>query len=283
MSLLLAERQEKADVRMPRKLYRYQPVVPGDDRLSQLQNGEVWFSDPAKFNDPFDLNPLISNLMLDRWCDAPGFDAAMRRALAALLADQAMYQSSLFIDQTVANEFLAWADGTEDELDWEGRLCSVLRKRISQFGVACLTPHWDNRLMWAHYADQGQGFCIEYEVDWGCQNQDVRYVPVQYTSEIPELCLSEAMFTPHQFLYRVLATKHSDWAYEQEVRLVCLPGKAQNVKLDPNFVRMTGLIAGHAMPEPLRAHLKETAARLGVKAWEANTRFHGRFHMGLLA
>jgi hypothetical protein len=267
-----------------RKLYRYQPIpTSGDDRLSQLQNGEVWFSDPAKFNDPFDLNPRISDLVPYRWSDAPGFDAAMRRALAVLLADPAMYQGARLIDSTLANEFLSWAVEAEDELDWEGRLCSVLRKRISQFGVACLTPQWDNRLMWAHYADQGQGYCIEYEIDWGCQSQDVRYVPVQYTSEIPELCLSEAMFTPHQFLYRVLATKHSDWAYEQEVRLVCLTGKAQSVKLDPNFVRMTGLIAGHAMPEPLREHLKETAVRLGVEAWKANTRFHGRFHMEPLA
>lgn len=222
--------------------------------------------------------------MLDRWCDAPEFNAAMRRALAALLADPAMYQGALFIDPALVNEFRAWtADDTGHEQAWEARLKNAIEKRISQFGVVCLTPQWDNRLMWAHYADQGQGFCIEYEIDWGCQSEDVRYVPVQYTSEIPELCLSEAMFTPHQFLYRVLATKHSDWAYEQEVRLVCLTGKAQNVKQDPNFVRMTGLIAGHAMSEPLREHLKETAVRLGVEAWKANTRFRGRFHMEPMA
>ncbi len=270
---------------MPRKLYRFQPInVPGDDRLSRLQNGEVWFSDPAKFNDPFDLKPRISNLMLERWCDAPGFDAAMRRALSALLADPAMYQGALFIDPVLANEFQAWtADETGHQYAWEARLQNAIEKRISQFGVVCLTPQWDSRLMWAHYASEGQGFCIEYEVDWTLNNLDVRYVPVQYTSEIPELCISEAMFTPHQFLYRVLATKHSDWAYEQEVRLVCLTGKAQSVKLDPNFVRMTGLIAGHAMSEPLQEHLKETAARLGVEAWMANTRFHGRFHMEPLA
>lgn len=40
MSLLSTECQEKVDVRMARKLYRYQPIpTSGDDRLSQLQNG----------------------------------------------------------------------------------------------------------------------------------------------------------------------------------------------------------------------------------------------------
>lgn len=264
-----------------RKLYRYQPPpVSGDERLSQLQKDEVWFSDPAKFNDPFDLKPCIRNLVPDRWCHSPEFDTAIRRALAELLAAPAMYQGALFIDPSLASEFQAWAvDDAECEMDWETRLITAVEARIAQFGVTCLTPQWDSRLMWAHYASNGQGFCIEYEVDGFKNSQDVRYAPVQYASEIPELCLSEAMFTPHQFLYRVMATKHADWAYEQEVRLVCLTGKAQNVKLDQNFVRMTGLIAGHAMPEPLREHLKETAERLGIKAWEVSTRFHGRFHL----
>lgn len=266
---------------MPRKLYRFQPItVPGDDRLSQLQNGEVWFSDPAKFNDPFDLKPSIKNLVPDRWCYAPEFDASMRKALAGLLENQAMYQNALFIDPALADEFQAWTgEDAQYAMDWDRRLCNAIEKRIAQFGVVCLTPQWDSRLMWAHYASNGQGFCIEYEVDGFKNDQDVRYVPVQYASEIPELCLSEAMFTPHQFLYRVIATKHADWAYEQEVRLVCLSGTAQNVKLNENFVRMTGLIAGHAMPEPLRAHLKETAALLEVKASGVTTRFHGSFHM----
>lgn len=255
---------------MPRKLYRYQPVtVPGDDRLSLLKRDEVWFSDPAQFNDPFDLKPCIRNLTEYRWRNTPKFDIALRRALAVLLEDRCLYQGALFINPALADEFQAWVEDEEgDELMWDKRLCHAIESRIAKFGVVCLTPQWDSRLMWAHYASQGKGFCIEYEVDSSQNNQDVRYVPVQYASEIPELCLSEAMFTPHQFLYRVIATKHADWAYEQEVRLVCLTGKAQAVKLADKFVRITGLIAGHAMPEPLQAHLQETAARLGGKAWK---------------
>lgn len=263
-----------------RKLYRFQPlIVTSDDRLSLLQKDEVWFSDPATFNDPFDLKPRIRNLIPDRWCDAPGFDVAMRGALAALLADPAMYQGALFVDPDLAEVFRAWtADDAGYERLWDDRLRNAIKQRITQLGVVCLTPQWDSRLMWAHYASNGQGFCIEYEVDGFKNDQDVRYVPVQYASEIPDLCLSEAMFTPHQFLYRVMATKHADWAYEQEIRLVCLTGKAQNVKLNESFVRMTGLIAGYAMPESLRAHLRATAARLGVEASVVNTRFQSNFY-----
>lgn len=268
---------------MPRKLYRYQPIpVSGDDRLSLLKSDEMWFSDPAGFNDPFDLKPKIMNLVPERWCGAPEFKTAMRKAMACLLVDATMYQGALFIDPTLTSEFQCWTSEGEEyesEVDWEGRVRRAIERRVGQFGVACLTPLCDSRLMWAHYASNGRGFCIEYEVDGFMDNHDVRYVPVQYASEIPALCISEAMFTPHQFLPRVMATKHADWAYEQEIRLVCLTGKAKKVKLNNDFVRLTGLIAGYAMPESLQAHLKETAARLGVRARGVSTHFHGRLHM----
>lgn len=264
---------------MPQKLYRFQPAcIPGDDRLSGLRNGEIWFSDPASFNDPFDLNPSIKNLLETRWCGAPEFTKAMRKALSDLLETSGMYKGALFMNAALADEFHAWAsEEFEYDSDWDTRLISAIKARIAQFGVVCLTPQWDSRLMWAHYANNGQGFCIEYEVDWGKQQRDFRYVPVQYMSEAPELCITEAMFTPHQFLYRVLATKHADWAYEQETRLVCLTSKGQNVKVDPNFVRITGLIAGYAMSTPMQLHLKQTAVRLGAQAMTMTTRHPGRF------
>lgn len=256
-----------------RKLYRFQPIsVPDNDRLNQLRKGEVWFSDPAKFNDPFDLRPAVKNLVPDRWCPEPAFEGSMRMALASLLENAPMYQGAHLIDQALFSEFQAWAgDHAEDELDWDTRLLRAVESRIAQFGVVCLTPEWDNRLMWAHYANEGKGFCIEYEVDWLQQTQDVRYVPVHYMSETPELCVSEAMFAPHQFLQRVMASKHVDWAYEHEIRLVSLSSKGRSVALDENYVRMTGLVAGYAMPEPLRAHLKRVAEQLGIDAMEMKT------------
>jgi hypothetical protein len=76
--------------------------------------------------------------------------------------------------------------------------------------------------MWAHYAGNGSGYCIEYEIDPRKNSENMRYVPVQYVSELKAFCVTEAIFSPHQFLYRAVSTKHVDWAYEKEVRLVSL-------------------------------------------------------------
>jgi len=265
------------------KLYRFQPlVIPGDDRLSLLQQGQIWVSDSKTFNDPFDLHPRIKNLVPDRWSCGPAFDTDMCRALACLLENPNLYQGALFIDSELAGEFQAWADRADDELDWDTRLRNAIEARIAQFGVVCLTPQWDNRLMWAHYASNGQGFCVEYEVEPFNHTQEFQYVPVQYASEMPSLCLTEAMFTPHQFLQRVMATKHADWAYEREIRLVCLNEKAKPVAVADQFVRITGLIAGYSMPTALLEPMKTTAARLGVKAFRINAKVTGAFSKEVL-
>jgi hypothetical protein len=119
--------------------------------------------------------------------------------------------------------------------------------------------------MWAHYADEGRGFCIAYEVAPLQNPSDLHYTPVHYVSLVPTYCLTEALFAPHQFLYRAMATKHVDWAYEKEIRLVSMIGKAYAHEVAPEFLRITGLIAGHAMEQPELDNLKANADRLGVK------------------
>lgn len=62
-----------------------------------------------------------------------------------------------------------------------------------------------------------------------------------------------------------MATKHVDWAYEKEIRLVSMTGKAYAHEVAPGFLKIAGLIAGHAMKQPELDNLRATAVRLGVK------------------
>jgi hypothetical protein len=74
---------------------------------------------------------------------------------------------------------------------------------------------------------------------WGAFIQ----LPVTYSSELPSICLSEALFSPHKVLPRLLATKHVDWAYEKEWRLVHFEAKG---KVTPMIdgLRIGSLIIG---------------------------------------
>ncbi|WP_018151177.1 DUF2971 domain-containing protein [Leeia oryzae] len=268
------------------KLYRFQPLpTTEDNRLASLTVNEIWASDPSKFNDPFDTKPSITNRLPDEWIGwekEPALSPALRNALAGFLSQPEIFKAAPLIDDGLLKVFGKWVNARPElQLDEESQdrdeiIQAAIKQRISQFGVTCLTRQLSNRLMWAHYATQGQGYCLEYELDTTIAVPDILFTPVQYSSAIPHYCISEAMFTPHQFLPRVMATKHADWAYENEYRLVFLKGKGNAMNVSDEYIKLTGLIAGYAMPEPWKTYLYSTAAKLGISSSEMKTDESGR-------
>lgn len=252
---------------MPIKLYRFQPkpIEKHVDRLDMLRSDQLYVSDPKSFNDPIDMKIEIRD-HTNRWSSNKNLQENIRKAFSILISDKSAFSEAKLFDDALIEKFQTWIDGGMlDELDG---IATAIKCRLSEFGIVCLTQHYRNRLLWAHYADMGEGFCIEYEVTPLNNPADLRYVPVQYVSEIPELCVTEAMFSPHQFLYKYAASKHLDWSYEREVRLLSLSAKGRQIDIHPNFLKLTGLIGGYQMSETTLDHLVKTAKRLNIGAFQ---------------
>lgn len=91
-------------------------------------------------------------------------------------------------------------------------------------GLICFSTSWRSPLMWAHYAKDHTGLCLEFAIDRdrlqraGHALLDVKYTPrrIQLGTVPPEL--EAAMPTPQ--LQSLCATKFSHWRYEKEVRLL---------------------------------------------------------------
>ena len=81
------------------------------------------------------------------------------------------------------------------------RLCSLSKNR-------------DNALLWAHYANEHKGCCIEVEitdnVSWKC-------IEVNYCSSFPKL---QSGITDDEAIDMLFSTKSDYWSYENEVRFV---------------------------------------------------------------
>ncbi|WP_395683103.1 DUF2971 domain-containing protein [Dokdonella sp.] len=135
-------------------------------------------------------------------------------------------------------------------------------------GVCSLAGTPDNRLMWAHYARSNSGICIGITFD----EQDLSStglipLPVAYETELPKV-------DPMQFFDRssdnvvemltlLYGTKHVDWAYEREFRLIApgggnathrIPGRITHVffgeKLDPHkFPDIRNAVHQDTMPD----------------------------------
>lgn len=122
----------------------------------------------------------------------------------------------------------------------------TLKRRIDQLkdqvAILCLTRSALNPLMWAHYADQHQGFVIGYDTSGPFLNSPeynlitVDSGDVLYTNTKTPFALNpesmEALNGVYQHAMgfevaadralarRLFLTKHASWVYEEEVRVV---------------------------------------------------------------
>ncbi len=241
--------------------YLYQP--DGLARLKGLAKDKLWISDPSKFNDPLDLRLKIE----DQKYRSPFHDGErLRKAMQVLIEDNPYVPLHWFYNERLLNSIQCWIREEINELMLEDEIT----KRFGEFGVACFTPIRNHALMWSHYADSHKGYCIEYrvrEMTLASRNEGLfSSYHVQYISQLPTLCLSEALFAPHQTLGRMLATKSAEWAYEQEWRLVHLEKKATLVDM-PVGMEISGLIAGLKASDQLLSDLVNKAKALGIPAY----------------
>ena len=95
--------------------------------------------------------------------------------------------------------------------------------------VGCLTEHFDNRLMWSHYADSHRGICIEYDFSsFSPSLERVVFAPVVYSSKRPKftgelqnhLNHNQLNLQDRQYLTSALFTKDTIWKYESEWRIL---------------------------------------------------------------
>lgn len=242
---------------LPQSVYRYVALGgrEGEDekRFLSLERDAIWCSRADCFNDLFEGADLYySNLHR--------FDEAF--ANVGELQDR----------QKRLEEYL-----TEARRDF--LLCSFSK-------APTIAP------MWAHYAGNHRGFCIEYEVI-----NPVALFEVEYNDPRPdigprmealarELALGEIGRGKYE---EVLKRQHKiwcvlksgAWAYEQEVRAVfakrIYPFVGENLPSAEAGLKIKGIYLGCFCAEKDRARLKCIADKLGIFCREVEPDYFGRF------
>lgn len=129
-------------------------------------------------------------------------------------------------------------------------------------GVACFTGEKgarNNLLMWAHYAENHQGFCVEYEYD----EHELSLFEVTYSSKPLTVTAKEILFTPDEVFTRLLTTKGIEWMYEDEWRIIelnCLENKeiGEGKLIDtPDYLVPKRVITGDRFQENNNSHHKK--------------------------
>ncbi|MCI2809082.1 DUF2971 domain-containing protein [Eoetvoesiella caeni] len=184
---------------MKQSLYKFLPLNTDDhvSRLQRILTGQIYFSSPAYFNDPFEMSALAAPM------ENPEFEAR--------LAASGCLPGSLSQRGTVRRRYLETFQATA--------LPALIREWIDSLGVLCLTTEKHDLLMWAHYANNHSGICIGFDSDYE-PFRDAK--PVQYSERRPSLS-PDSRYDSGDLLQAALLTKSSHWSHENEWRVIKRP------------------------------------------------------------
>ena len=105
--------------------------------LNDLLNGEMYFNQLENYNDPFEPLLHVNKRLVDAFIkEGKKYSQTLKKRLQLVKEDRSIGKNALF------NYAEMWR----------------------YYGVYCLCKEWDNHQMWAHYANSGNGVCIEYEI-----------------------------------------------------------------------------------------------------------------------
>src|ERR1700722_18943200 len=115
---------------LPEYMYKYTSI--NRFLFETLIRGELWFTPPANFNDPFDSSPPI-NIALEIYKEIEGWETNPE-----IIKGSKALRPMKFLKE--------------------------LESLRSQMGVSCFSTVPDNLIMWSHYADHHKGIFLKFDV-----------------------------------------------------------------------------------------------------------------------
>lgn len=159
-----------------------------------IKDKSIWHSTANSFNDPFEFkSSLVENVDRD---DVKNWLNSGRKKLEE---DQLNQITDYWLGRKV---------------DMAKMLTEKINEKLSTGGVSCFSWRHDNLLMWAHYADNHKGVCLEYNIAYSPDFfKDL--LPVRYTDDYPNI---DYIKNGSKAITEIITTKSTHWSYEEEYR-----------------------------------------------------------------
>jgi len=191
-----------------------------------IMKSELYFPTPAELNDPAEAKPILANLSLDKICtflydmfilNNPGLPSTTYQLTKA----QIEYNSARFGPDVLLKE-----------------MSKALQNEFMTVRIYSMTKRPDNMALWAKYADNHKGYCLEF-ANSGLFSAAHEVVYGNTTDIDP----TDQDTINSYFLFE----KTLDWLTEEEVRLVTPRGAEPIINFDPNL--LSRLIIGQQMSD----------------------------------
>lgn len=196
---------------IPEIIYKYRDWNNQFHKRILLHN-EIYLTSPSEFNDPFD-------------CKIP------RNFLSLKSSEIEEFQNKLAQKRYAENPSINYGEQLfqikthmSNIKDFQGEDEKAYFKILNEnYGIFSLSTTFNVILLWSHYANNHQGFCV------GFKEEKLRYFGgfvrtgiVAYQTDFPQI-KPKAQETKEEKYDRIriqTTTKSEDWKYEQEYRLI---------------------------------------------------------------
>lgn len=213
-------------VHVPPTLYRYRAL--NDFTIQSLRDNSLYFARPDQLNDILDGRFYVPPRSLSN-----DEEARVRRSKELGHA----FVRHLTIDKKSGGykyKRVSHVDGSADD-DLSNSIFRDLKDDLEgpslQCGICCFSQTPFSIPMWAHYADNHAGICIEYsttpELFAQLQSKKFSLLPVVYRKDLVHLDPMQLVDNEERVLVETIAQyKSPEWSYEMEWRLISSTGGA---------------------------------------------------------
>lgn len=139
--------------------------------------------------------------------------------------------------------------------------------------VYSLTTSFDNAPMWASYANDYNGVCIEYDAIEIFKNYYWKLTPIEYTKRIPESVYSSNQNEILKFIHKTCISKDQKWKNENEWRITAI--QFSDKKKERNdTIKPKSIIIGKNVSEENKKKLYEICDYKEIDLYEIKVDSH---------
>ncbi len=208
----------------PVSLFKYRAV--DDYSFKNLEEGTIWLSEPSDFNDPFDsyfdwnIIEIFDDLLV--WGDRQTAEIYINSQYPHLSRPAKRQKIKEFMrDKPLMRQKLM---NMQQELKQKNQ--ENLDRYRKDAKIGSFSERLDSLPMWAHYANNHKGFCLEYDLHSMPDIISDNFYPILYTNERPKFTslIKKVLHgfdqvNPDHMLIAPFI-KSIDWNYEKEWRYI---------------------------------------------------------------
>jgi len=283
---------------LPAKLYRYRPLITQQQNtrlLNSIEEKQLYCASSRALNDPFESRSLLSSSKAaDYFTNAANFRIALFEQLKEYFDENEFMQAlndkdwvsktwQLVCDCPSPQQAAQLLDDSimpqmESVLDSWNNILGMMKVASFSERMTCLP-------MWAHYAENHCGVCLEFDTSELSILGTNCLFPVNYVDELPDIVKfimenfgSQDRLLPNMTFFYCI-NKLRDWSYESEWRFLLHPGLHPEMRhfryrempqdylnsgISINFIKPSKIILGNRVEQSIQSELMEVARKQNI-------------------